>query len=89
MDLQKQVSVDCYRPPKPGSYIINAIKCREDCIDTKCVWVCPAGLFSKTERGVILESDGFCLECGACRLICDNIVFDYPPAGKGVIHRFG
>jgi len=32
-----------------------------------------------------------CIECGACRIACpcDNIYFDYPRGGFGVIHRYG
>jgi ferredoxin like protein len=46
---------------------------------------CPAGLFS-------LTPDHGCLECGTCRLLCDESTLQqwrYPPSGFGITYRFG
>jgi len=40
---------------------------------------------------VVLITDG-CLECGTCRIICDdyrNVDWEYPRGGYGVLFKFG
>ena len=89
MDQQKMVFLDCYEPPMNCVYIISEAACAGKCAEKKCLYVCPTGLFRENGGEVKLDLEGVCLECGACRLICDNINFDFPPAGRGVIHQFG
>ena len=74
---------------KKGISIINEKRCNDLCTGTDCIYVCPVGLFTSSGSGVTFHEEGPCLECGACRLVCDNIIFDYPPAGEGVLHRYG
>lgn len=54
--------------------------------------VCPAKCYQLNDRGqVTIVSDG-CLECGTCRVICeatDDIKWDYPRGGFGVLFKFG
>ncbi len=69
--------------------IIDANRCNEPCSGKNCIYICPVGLFTLSGSGIIFHQEGPCLECGACRLVCDNITFDYPPAGEGVLHRYG
>ena len=55
------------------------------------VLVCPAGLYSISDRGEVeLDIDG-CLECGTCRIACGPEVLDwnYPNGESGVQFRFG
>ncbi len=57
----------------------------------QAIRVCPAGLYSKTDKGgVVLTIDG-CLECGTCRFVCGDEVLEwhYPEGGTGVQFRFG
>jgi len=89
MNLQELLKVDCYCPVEGRVGVIDSRKCRDHCKDNKCLFVCPAGLFEERDGEVSVKREGVCLECGACRLVCDNIFFDYPPAGKGIIHQFG
>ncbi len=88
MNLQKQVVVDCYHFSEPCVEIVAEKEC-DSCRDYVCLYVCPAGLFDVQNGEVVFNSSGICLECGACRLVCDNIRFRYPAGGQGVIHRFG
>ena len=40
---------------------------------------------------VVLIADG-CLECGTCRIICDehrNVDWEYPRGGYGILFKFG
>ncbi|MGE5405333.1 MAG: ferredoxin family protein [Candidatus Saccharibacteria bacterium] len=55
------------------------------------ILVCPAGLYSLNEQGVVeIDVDG-CLECGTCRIACGSDVLDwnYPSGEGGVQFRFG
>lgn len=89
MDLQKLAAVDCCRLPEPCVEITDGEKCIDTCGDFVCLYVCPAGLFEEQNGSISFNSSGICLECGACRLVCDNIIFRFPAGGQGVIHRFG
>ena len=53
---------------------------------------CPAGLFSLTPEGNLRIDYRSCLECGTCRLLCDESTLQqwrYPPSGFGITYRFG
>ena len=55
------------------------------------VRLCPAGLYSESESGVITMTTDGCLECGTCRIACgiEGLEWDYPEGGAGVQFRFG
>lgn len=53
---------------------------------------CPAGLFSLTPEGELHVDFRGCLECGTCRLLCDENTLQqwrYPDSGFGITYRFG
>jgi ferredoxin-like protein FixX len=53
---------------------------------------CPAGLYHLNQDGSLRIDVGGCLECGTCRLLCDEQTLSrwrYPPAGFGIQLRFG
>jgi ferredoxin like protein len=56
------------------------------------VHVCPAGCYSKNEHGQVeIVADG-CMECGTCRVVCQDtgeIEWSYPRGGFGVLFKFG
>lgn len=58
-----------------------------------CILVCPSCLWKKKGGKAIIEKEykSLCLECGACYQACtpDAIKFDFPPAGKGIIVKYG
>ncbi|HCL8741131.1 TPA: ferredoxin family protein [Escherichia coli] len=54
--------------------------------------IVPAGLFSLTPEGDLRVDYRGCLECGTCRLLCDESTLQqwrYPPSGFGITYRFG
>lgn len=89
MDLQRDVTVNFYLPVKKCLYLVNEGRCPDACTLRKCVYVCPAGVFELIDDRPVFHRERICLECGACRLVCDNVMFDYPAAGGGVINHFG
>lgn len=89
MNLKKRVAVDCYCPARPCIEIVDEERCSSACGEFSCLYVCPAGLFEERDGEVVFDRSGICLECGACRLVCKNIKFDYPEGGRGIVHKFG
>lgn len=88
MNLKNMVTVDYYSPPMVN-VSIKEDGCEPQECEKNCLYVCPSDVFLESGGRIVLNPDGICLECGACRLACDNVNFNYPPAGRGVIHRFG
>ncbi|WP_248633204.1 ferredoxin family protein [Cereibacter changlensis] len=54
--------------------------------------ICPAGCYRPTENGrVEVVADG-CMECGSCRIVCQEtgeIEWAYPRGGYGILFKFG
>ena len=58
----------------------------------KLLKACPAGLYKQDESGNIHFDSAGCLECGTCRLLCDEKTLQqwrYPASGFGITYRFG
>lgn len=76
---------------RPHIQIKDADVCK-GCEKQACTFCCPAACYSKNELGsVTLATDG-CLECGTCRVVCQdkgNIAWDYPRGGYGISYKFG
>ena len=60
------------------------------CEDKPCIARCPAEVY-ELENGEILVAYENCVECGVCKIICpyDNIEWEYPRGGYGVVWKFG
>ncbi|MCW2236135.1 ferredoxin family protein [Azospirillum canadense] len=76
---------------RPHIRIRSEAECKT-CTSQACTVCCPAACYSKNEAGTVtLVTDG-CLECGTCRVICqdkENIQWDYPRGGYGISYKFG
>lgn len=87
--FQNRYRVDTGRP---HITIRNAEICTNECADQQCTVCCPAGCYTLEGNGrVVLISDG-CMECGTCRIICDehrNVAWEYPRGGYGILFKFG
>ena len=56
------------------------------------VAVCPAQVYREEADGTISVEYAACLECGTCRIICDehrNVDWEYPRGGYGILFKFG
>ncbi len=75
----------------PHIRIRNEDVCKT-CAAQACTVCCPAACYAKNDAGAVtLVTDG-CLECGTCRVICqdkENIQWDYPRGGYGISYKFG
>ncbi|MEW6243318.1 MAG: 4Fe-4S dicluster domain-containing protein [Bacillota bacterium] len=67
--------------------------CERKCKEHRCVSICPSGVFVLAgNEGLHAEADyRYCVECGACRLVCpfDNVYLVLPRGGFGIEHRHG
>lgn len=94
MQLQDKITLIQFNPDDSNQHVI--IKSQEQCIECKekqCLNICPTGVFKwdcQADSPIMVYYKQ-CIECGACRLVCqlDNILFSYPSGGKGVIYREG
>jgi ferredoxin like protein len=87
--FQNRYKVDSGRP---HISIIDEDKCRNHCEAQACTVCCPAACWTAEANGqVTVISDG-CLECGTCRIVCDehsNVAWEYPRGGYGILFKFG
>lgn len=62
------------------------------CQDKPCLYVCPAVLYKLDKNGDVNFDYVGCLECGTCRVMCQNKGIEkwvYPRGTFGVSFRFG
>ena len=87
--FQNRYRVDAGRP---HITIKDPQICATSCDKKQCTVCCPAGCYTEEGNGrVVMISDG-CLECGTCRIICDehhNVEWDWPRGGFGILFKFG
>ena len=69
---------------------LNEDVCNNKCKTRFCTFICPAGCFmyDEEQNKVVFSFEG-CLECGTCRIACENDALDWnhPVGGYGVIYR--
>ena len=84
--FQNRYRVDVGRP----HIRVKKAELCERCERKACVVCCPAGCWRLMDGKVDLVIDG-CLECGTCRIICDqsNVDWNYPRGGFGILFKFG
>ena len=62
------------------------------CVRQQCINCCPAACYAPQPDGTVLFSYEGCVECGTCRIVCnefDNIEWTYPRGGFGIQYRLG
>lgn len=62
------------------------------CASKVCTYICPANVYEWDEENqrLIIGYEN-CLECGACRIVCEKkcIEWQYPKGNKGVTFKQG
>ena len=91
MNLDKNLSTLKYTPDKES----HLKPCQEDCLICKnrpCINACPAGVYEwlKDSNKLLVKYEN-CLECGACRILCEkkSLKWEYPKGNKGVLFKRG
>ena len=93
MKVEEKLYQNRYRidTDRPHIKIRDAQVCNSRCATRQCVTCCPAACWSFEDGQIGLITDG-CLECGTCRVVCDeflNVDWNYPRAGFGILFKFG
>lgn len=88
--LKAKLGLDVFKPGGRPHIIIRAGREKDPRL-LRAVRICPAGLYSREESGVVTLTIDGCLECGTCRFVCgeDVLEWTYPEGGTGVQFRFG
>ena len=63
-----------------------------ECVHKQCTIACPTRCWARNEDGTVTVSYEGCVECGTCRIVCNefrNVYWVYPRGGYGVIYRYG
>lgn len=91
MNLDKNLSTLKYTPDTDS----HLKPSNEDCLVCKnrsCINACPAGVYEwlENEQRLLVKYEN-CLECGACRIICEkhSLKWRYPKGTKGVMFKKG
>ena len=91
MKPQEKLSKNCYQIDQNHPHIVLATDPDHSQLE-KLVAACPAGLYQQNPDGSLSFDFHGCLECGTCRLLCDEKVlarWQYPSTGYGIVLRFG
>ena len=91
--LERKLALNAYNvdPNRAHIWIIDPQVCLK-CERQQCINCCPAACYTPKEDGTVLFSYEGCVECGTCRIVCnefDNIEWTYPRGGFGIQYRLG
>jgi ferredoxin like protein len=88
MNIDDKLALNLFHVDKEPHIRVDADKCLK-CPHKLCTYTCPVDNY-KLENGNVTFSWEGCLECGTCRIVCDQdaITWDYPKGGYGICYRF-
>lgn len=72
------------------SHLKPDYECCKKCTNRYCTTLCPARVYEWDENNdkLIVNFEN-CLECGACKIACKHIQWEYPKGTKGVTFKLG
>lgn len=87
MNIDDKLALDLFHVDKDPHITINSEICSK-CPHRLCTYTCPVDNYKVVEGKVVFSWEG-CLECGTCRVICDQgaVNWNYPRGGFGIIYR--
>jgi len=90
MNIDDKLALNLFHVDKDPHIRLDQEICRR-CPHKLCTYVCPVENYTidGDNNNVVFSWEG-CLECGTCRIVCDQgaIAWDYPRGGCGVSYRF-
>ncbi|MBE0651525.1 MAG: 4Fe-4S dicluster domain-containing protein [Bacteroidales bacterium] len=92
MTLEDKLYLNGYKTDEiGGSHLaIKDEKVCATCALKQCLYVCACSVYELNENTHKVEINyDACLECGTCRIACDNIEWSYPRGGFGIAYKFG
>jgi ferredoxin like protein len=90
MKIDDKLALNLFHVDKKPHIEIDQEICRK-CQHKACLYVCPVENYTLNEDGDVVFAWEGCLECGTCRITCDQgaISWDYPAGSYGIIYRLG
>lgn len=91
MTLDDKLFTIKYKPDELSHLRPDSEKCK-DCVSKVCTTICPAKVYEwNDEDEKLTVNHENCLECGACRIACEQkcIDWEYPRGNKGVTFKNG
>jgi ferredoxin like protein len=89
MTIDNRLYTVLFRADRERHIVVKTEICGA-CLEKSCTFICPAGCYQLVEDKIEYSYEG-CLECGACRQVCDREAIDwkYPRGGFGICLRYG
>ncbi len=90
VNIKDKLGLNTYKLSKESHLQIDRELCKK-CDNKCCLYICPAGVYSKDDQSEIEVEFEACLECGTCLIACDRgaIKWNYPKGGFGVQYKLG
>ena len=88
MKIDDKLALDLFHVDKDAHILVNQEICAK-CPHKICTYMCPVENYKVEEDGKVTFSWEGCLECGTCKIVCDQgaITWDYPRGGYGIIYK--
>lgn len=89
MGLEDKLFTIKYTPDTTSHLKADEVACK-NCKNRICTTICPAKVYEwdETNEKLIVNYEN-CMECGACKISCPHIQWEYPKGTKGVIYKLG
>lgn len=91
MNINDKLASLKYNKGKQSHLSVDDSVCK-NCSEKYCCYICPADVYEwNSEKNQMTIRYENCLECGACKIACDNnnILWKYPDAEHGVKYKNG
>ncbi len=87
--IEEKLSVNKYDIDEEVHIRIHEDICKK-CEKQPCVSICPAQCFKLKGDHITFSFEG-CLECGSCRVVCEEGAIDWtlPRGGLGICYQYG
>ncbi len=89
MTIDDKLALDLFHVDQESHILVNQEICGK-CPHKWCTYVCPVENYRLEDGKVVFSWEG-CLECGTCRITCDQgaLTWNYPRGGFGICYRLG
>lgn len=87
--IEEKLAVNKFDIDEEKHIRINQETC-DRCDTHVCVFTCPSDCFKFTQEHLTFSFEG-CLECGSCRIVCDEAAIEWtlPRGGFGICYQYG
>jgi ferredoxin like protein len=92
MEAEELLGFNKFEIDEEEPHIVLDKEICKQCLNKPCLYVCPAVLYKLDNKGEITFDYAGCLECGTCRVMCNNsgiVKWAYPRGTFGVNFRYG